>query len=108
MSVEKFKVSKCDGSEYLAYVVEQRDFIKKYPHNDAGSLYFCLSDDSNTSNVVYAVKKIVGYEDIFRKTCYSDVVIEKIGDDYIVLKNRYGFNSDKQVKILATPVYERT
>ena len=49
MSVEKFKVSKCDGSEYLAHVVEQRDFIKKYPHNDARSLYFCLSDDSNES-----------------------------------------------------------
>lgn len=105
MSVEKFKVSKCDGSEYFVYVVDQ-GLYQETLYEPKQHLFFCLGEEFRKSDI--RIERIVNFNGRYQKILNSDVVIEKSDDDYIVLKNRYGFNSDDQVKILATPIYERT
>lgn len=99
--LEKFNVPRCYNSEYLVHVVDQ-GFFQDTLHEPNQHLYFCLCEESYKNND--RIDSIVNTNRRFEKILNSDVVIEKIDDDYFVLKNRYGFTSNDKVKILAVPV----
>lgn len=101
--LENFKVPRHDGLEYLVYVID-RGIYQETLYEPKQHLYFCLCEEFYKCDI--RIERIVNFNGSYQKILNSDVVIEKIGDDYIVLKNRYGFNSDDQVKILATPTYK--
>lgn len=104
--LEKFRIPKFDGSDYVAYVIDRGEFEVYSLHttNKTQTLYFCLCEEFRNSDI--RIERIVNFNGHIKKTYNSDVVVEKIGDEYFVVKNRYGLNSYKTEKISATPIFE--
>lgn len=102
--LEKFRIPKFDGSDYVAYVIDRGEFEDFLQPNKTRHLYFCLCEEFRSSDI--RIERIVNFNSHIKKAYNSDVIVEKIGDEYFVNKNRYGFNSDNCVKISATPIFE--
>lgn len=104
--LEKFKIPKLIESDYyVVRVVEQGIFGDYLNPKHKQHLFFCLCEESYRNDI--KIESIINFNGSIRKILNSDVVIEKIGEEYFVIKNRHGPTTETYIKVFATPIFQK-